>query len=84
MRGSPQVPRVITHLDAASIQAVMALREALRSQRQAQKRYDEETRSRWMRETTLLQLRRALGRAVTKTAEARANLDIVLLGEDDE
>lgn len=84
MKGQPQLPRSIITLGADVTQAVLVLRDALRTQRGLEKKYAAEQRSEWRRETAVNQLHRALGKAIALTGEARGNLDAVLLGADDE
>jgi len=84
MRGQPQVPKTGASLDADVYQAVCGLRDALRAERDAQNKYDNELRSPGRRETYVQQLRRVLDKAIGKMADARDTLDVVLLGEDDE
>lgn len=83
MKGTPQHPVAATALDGAILQAVKALRDALRAQRTAEREYDAESRSAWRRDTTLEQLRRATNKAVDRTDDARTGLDTALLGDDE-
>ena len=82
MRGQPQLPHPPAALSADVLQAVRDLRNALRTQRDIERAYANESRSPWRRATTLSQLDCSISKAIAKTGEARGSLDAVLLGED--